>query len=99
MSRLPPTRLPELNSGLAKYESVQAAGWALRSALSQLSRGGAEVPEVAGRPGGLVLVVARSRPRPRLVPAPGRVVAVGELGVGAALVGVVARRRDGSGLP
>ncbi len=54
-----------------------------------------EVVEVRGRAVGLVLVVARNRPGPVLVPAPRRVVAAGEVRGRPARVGEIARHEDG----
>ena len=51
-------------------------------ALAGFARGRAEVGEVPGGARGVVVVIARRRPGARLVAAPGRRVAAGELGAG-----------------
>src|SRR3989304_863831 len=66
-------------------------------ALAGITGGGAEVADVAGRAGGVVVVVAGRRTRTILAGAPGRVVAVGELPGRAVGVNVVAQGEDGAG--
>ena len=63
----------------------------------RVAGGGAEVGEIAGRAGRVVLVVARRRPCPDQLPAPGRGVAVPELAGGAVGVDVVPERGDRPG--
>src|SRR5207244_9774127 len=56
----------------------------------------AEVAEIAGGAGRVVIVVARCRPGARFVPTPGRAVAVRVVGARAIGVGVVAQGENGA---
>src|SRR5438309_336438 len=59
-------------------------------ALARLACASPEIAEIPCRSGRLVLVISRRRVRPRLVPTPGRVVAICELDGRSGLVGIVA---------
>src|SRR6185436_4520657 len=58
---------------------------------------GSEVVEVRSRGGGLVFVISRDRPGPRLMAAPGGVVALPIVRLTGGGIGVVSRREDRAG--
>jgi hypothetical protein len=85
-----------LRAVAVQRDDVPAALIVAVVALGRVPGGGTEIVEVAGSPRRVVLVVARRRLGAGLVPTPGGVVAVGELGGRAIIVGVVAEGEDRS---
>src|SRR5581483_6394684 len=67
--------------------------------LGGITGGRPEIPVVGRRPGRVVVVVPGGGAGPGLVPAPAGVVAVGELGFAALVLGVVAGGEHGAGNP
>src|SRR5438105_1930008 len=80
-----------------QHHDVPGTGVVAVVALLGVARSGAEIAEIAGRVGRLVLHVAGGWLRAPAMPSPRRAVAGGVLGGRAIVPGVVARREDGSG--
>src|SRR4029453_13214547 len=80
-----------------EHEDVPRPGVVAVVAPGRIASSGTEVAVVALGSGRLVVVVAGRGPRPRLVPAPGRTVAIAELGSRPGRIGVVAEGDDRAG--